>query len=122
MQEGDCYECEICGFSVIVDEVCDCAEVHELICCSQPMARIPMESETGEQGAAASRPARTAKVSAAGLQMYLKGMGYPASKQTIMEHARSRGAGEPLMNILEKFEDREYTRANEVSKEFGKLR
>jgi hypothetical protein len=125
MQAGDCYECEVCGFSVIVDEICDCAEIHTLMCCNQPMERVPVESEEpeiSEQGATASRPARTARVSAAGLQMYLKGIDYPATKQTIIDHARSRGAGEPLMNILEKFEDKEYTRANEVSREFGKLK
>jgi hypothetical protein len=35
--KGDVYECQVCGLSVVVDEACDCAEVHEIICCSQPM-------------------------------------------------------------------------------------
>ena len=35
--KGDGYVCESCGLSVIVDEMCGCTEVHELICCGQPM-------------------------------------------------------------------------------------
>jgi hypothetical protein len=37
--KGDNYVCEVCGLSVIVDEVCGCEEVHEIICCEQPMRR-----------------------------------------------------------------------------------
>jgi hypothetical protein len=32
-------ECRICGYRVIVDEACGCAEEHVLICCGQPMDR-----------------------------------------------------------------------------------
>jgi hypothetical protein len=32
-------ECGVCGYRVIVDEACGCAEEHVLICCGQPMAR-----------------------------------------------------------------------------------
>jgi rubrerythrin len=37
--KGDKYVCRVCGLSVIVDEVCGCGEVHELICCEKPMRR-----------------------------------------------------------------------------------
>jgi hypothetical protein len=37
--KGDNYVCEVCGLSVIIDEVCGCEEVHEIICCEQPMKR-----------------------------------------------------------------------------------
>lgn len=33
-------ECRVCGYRVIVDEACGCAEEHVLVCCGQPMARI----------------------------------------------------------------------------------
>jgi hypothetical protein len=36
---GDSYVCRVCGLSVVVDEVCGCGEVHELICCEQPMRK-----------------------------------------------------------------------------------
>ena len=32
-------ECHVCGYRVIVDETCGCAEEHVLICCSEPMAK-----------------------------------------------------------------------------------
>lgn len=32
-------ECGVCGYRVIVDEACGCAEEHVLICCGQPMTR-----------------------------------------------------------------------------------
>ncbi|MBI4330704.1 MAG: hypothetical protein HY673_05455 [Chloroflexi bacterium] len=35
--KGTALSCEVCGMSVIVDEVCDCAEVHEIICCEEAM-------------------------------------------------------------------------------------
>lgn len=47
---GDVLTCELCGFSVIVDEVCGCVEAHELICCDLPMTR--------RAARAAKRPAR----------------------------------------------------------------
>ncbi len=35
--KGDSYVCGVCGLSMIVDEECGCAEVHEILCCGQPM-------------------------------------------------------------------------------------
>ncbi len=32
-------ECRVCGYRVIIDEACGCAEEHVLICCGQPMAK-----------------------------------------------------------------------------------
>jgi hypothetical protein len=37
--KGDNYVCDVCGLSVIVDDVCGCEEVHEIVCCEQPMRR-----------------------------------------------------------------------------------
>jgi hypothetical protein len=31
------YACEECGFSVIVENPCDCEGSHEMICCDTPM-------------------------------------------------------------------------------------
>jgi hypothetical protein len=33
------HECVICGYRVIVDETCGCAEEHVLFCCGEPMTR-----------------------------------------------------------------------------------
>jgi hypothetical protein len=37
--KGDNYVCEVCGLSVIVDEVCGCIDAHEIICCEKPMRK-----------------------------------------------------------------------------------
>jgi hypothetical protein len=37
VSKGDAYVCGVCGLSVIVDEECGCEEVHEILCCGQPM-------------------------------------------------------------------------------------
>lgn len=44
ISKGQALECEVCGLEVIVDEVCGCAEAHEIICCSQPMKEKPAKA------------------------------------------------------------------------------
>lgn len=34
---GDLYTCEECGLIVTVDEMCDCVDVCDIICCGEPM-------------------------------------------------------------------------------------
>ena len=36
-KKGDAYQCGVCGLAVTVDEVCDCVEAHDIICCDKPM-------------------------------------------------------------------------------------
>jgi len=38
---GKAYACEVCGYRVVVDEACGCAEEHVLLCCGQPMKATP---------------------------------------------------------------------------------
>ena len=33
------YECNVCGFRVIVDEFCGCVEEHIILCCNKPMRK-----------------------------------------------------------------------------------
>jgi hypothetical protein len=44
--KGDNYVCEVCGLSVIVDEVCGCEDVHEIICCEEPMRKRATRAKT----------------------------------------------------------------------------
>jgi hypothetical protein len=37
IRRGSRYSCEVCGVVVSVDEVCGCAEAHDIICCGQAM-------------------------------------------------------------------------------------
>jgi hypothetical protein len=46
--KGDNYECEVCGLSVVVDEVCGCEEVHEIICCEKPMRKRTTRSKAAK--------------------------------------------------------------------------
>ncbi|WP_241481211.1 DUF2795 domain-containing protein [Methanoculleus sediminis] len=61
-------------------------------------------------------------ISAADLQVYLKGMDYPAGRQDLITHARKNDAPEGVIAALELFEDRSYRSAADVSTEFGKVR
>ena len=38
-KKGQAYECRVCGYRVVVDEVCGCAEEHLFICCDKPMKK-----------------------------------------------------------------------------------
>jgi hypothetical protein len=38
-KKGDAYECSVCGYRVIVDKVCGCAEEHVFVCCEKPMKK-----------------------------------------------------------------------------------
>jgi hypothetical protein len=37
VSRGGQYSCEVCGLVVSVDEVCGCAEAHNIICCGEEM-------------------------------------------------------------------------------------
>jgi rubrerythrin len=39
ISKGDYYVCDVCGLSVVVDEVCGCVETHEILCCERPMRK-----------------------------------------------------------------------------------
>ncbi len=51
------------------------------------------------------------------VQNFLSGVDYPASKQELVEHARSQGAGDEILQALEGISDREYDGPNAVSQE-----
>ena len=38
-KKGSGYECGICGFRIVVDEACGCAEEHIFVCCDKPMKK-----------------------------------------------------------------------------------
>ena len=60
-----------------------------------------------------------AHLSAADLQVYLKGMDYPAGRQDLIDRARKNNAPESVIATLEGFGDRTYRSPAEVSEEFG---
>ncbi len=62
------------------------------------------------------------KVSASQMAVCLKGIDFPARKTEIMDNAKSNGCSDNVLHFIDRLPDREYTRANEVEQEFGKLK
>ncbi len=65
---------------------------------------------------------RSQKVSAAQIQVYLKGIDYPVNKQQLIDHAKSRGAPENVMAFMDRMPEREYKYPTDVQEEFGKMK
>jgi len=38
-KKNPALECKVCGYRVIVDQACGCAEEHALLCCGRPMTK-----------------------------------------------------------------------------------
>ena len=38
-KKGDAFECHICGYRLIVDEVCGCMDEHVFVCCNKVMKK-----------------------------------------------------------------------------------
>ncbi len=53
------------------------------------------------------------------MQKFLGGVNYPASKDDLVEHARSKGADEEVLRKLEAMPDRTYDGPNAVSAEYA---
>ncbi len=64
----------------------------------------------------------TSKVSAAGLQMYLKGISYPADKQKLMQTARSNGATQQVMDFINRLPSQQYSSPIDVEKAFSHVK
>ena len=74
----------------------------------------------GEKGGEASL--HSEKVSAAQIQMYLKGINYPASKEELVRRARTNNAPDKVMDYLRKLPEKEYRFPTDVAVEFSKLK
>ena len=55
------------------------------------------------------------------VQRFLKGVDYPASKQDLIDKAKSHGADEGVIGTLEKLPDRMYDGPTGVTQEIGKF-
>ena len=60
-------------------------------------------------------------VSPATVESYLEGLDYPASRQDIIDTARSNDAPDEVMHMLHQFSDRMYNSPIDVSKELEML-
>ncbi len=74
----------------------------------------------GQKGGEASLHSQ--KVSAAQIQVYLKGIDYPVNRQQIIEHAKSLNAPDNVMQFLNRLPERQYNFPTDVEQEFGKMK
>jgi hypothetical protein len=56
-----------------------------------------------------------ANISRSRLQRFLEGVDYPASKQELIQHARSRGADDDVIDVLQQLPSRRYNGPSDVS-------
>lgn len=62
------------------------------------------------------------KVSASMIQVYLKGIHYPADKSKIIETAEGNNCPENVMSYFRQLPERTYERSNHVEEEFGRIK
>lgn len=62
------------------------------------------------------------RVSAAGIQVYLKGISYPADRQKVIQTAKNNNAPENVMSFLNRLPERQYSYPTDVEVEFGKMK
>ncbi len=77
-------------------------------------------SRGGQRGGEASL--HSEKVSAAQIQVYLKGMNYPANKKQIVDKAKANNAPQNVMDFLNRLPERQYQFPTDVEREFGKMK
>jgi Protein of unknown function (DUF2795) len=53
------------------------------------------------------------------MQKFLAGVDYPCDKKSLVEHARTKGADEPVLRRLQRMPDRTYDGPNAVSKAYA---
>lgn len=64
----------------------------------------------------------TGAVSAAAFEKHLHGIQFPADKNKIITHLKSSKATPDITNIANHFQDKKYTNAADVAKEFGRVK
>jgi len=60
------------------------------------------------------------KASPAAVERYLKGIHYPASKDDLLSQARENHAPQDVMNVLGRFENKEYGGTIDVAKQVSR--
>jgi hypothetical protein len=61
------------------------------------------------------------KASPAAVERYLKGIHYPAGKSDLVNQAKTNNAPSDVMNVLNRFEEKQYKSTIDVAKEIGRV-
>jgi hypothetical protein len=65
---------------------------------------------------------KMAKANPVAIQKHLKGVDYPANKQTLMKHAKKQGADQAILSLLEQLpEEKEYESPTDLNKAIGEI-
>ncbi|MBD6619418.1 DUF2795 domain-containing protein [Komarekiella sp. 'clone 1'] len=63
-----------------------------------------------------------AKANPVAIQKHLKGVDYPANKQTLIKHAKKQGADQAILSLLEQLpEEEEYESPTDLNKAIGEI-
>jgi hypothetical protein len=81
-----------------------------------------MEQPRGNPHKGGEAALHTPRVSAAELQVYLKGINYPADKQKLVTTARQNKATQPVMDFINRLPEKQYASPIMVEQEFGKMK
>lgn len=65
---------------------------------------------------------KTPHMGASQVSQYLRGVNFPADKQKIVDMAKSNGAPDPIVQMLNRLPSKQYNRQNEIEEEFGKMK
>ncbi len=80
----------------------------------------PSRSEAGKKSSEGGR-GNPDKASPAAVERYLKGIHYPASKVDLLNQAKQNGAPSDVLQVLNRFDDKEYSSTIDVAKEVGNV-
>ena len=61
------------------------------------------------------------KAAAAQLHVFLGGMDYPAQKQQLIDHAKSKSAPQNVIQLLNRLPERKYDRSADIQREVSKI-
>lgn len=73
-----------------------------------------------QAGAMGSKGGQSVNINPEQIQKILDGMSYPASKDDLVQHARSHGADSKVMDALNSLPDQQFQTAADVSRAVGK--
>lgn len=74
--------------------------------------------KSGEESMSSSKMG----MGASQISMYLKNMDFPTDKQKIVDMAKSSGAPETVIMMLNKLPNKQYMRSSDVEEEFNKMK
>jgi len=77
--------------------------------------------EVGGQQASEGGGGDSNKTNPVAIERYIKGIGFPANKEDLIQQAQENGAPEDVMDVLNRFDEHEYNSPIDISKEVARI-